>query len=66
MTDENSKKITQTIINFAANLGLETIAEFVEDKDSLELLEKMGVNYAQGYYNRQAPKRDNLNYLSSD
>jgi diguanylate cyclase (GGDEF)-like protein len=49
-SDENSRKITQTIINFALNLGLETIAEFVEDKDSLEMLEKMGVNYAQGYY----------------
>lgn len=49
-SDENSRKITQTIINFALNLGLETIAEFVEDKDSLEMLKKMGVNYAQGYY----------------
>lgn len=49
-TDENSRKITQTIINFAANLGLETIAEYVEDRDSLELLQMMGVTYAQGYY----------------
>ncbi|MDT8338923.1 MAG: EAL domain-containing protein [Sulfurimonas sp.] len=49
-TDENSRVIVKTIINFASNLGLKTIAEFVEDKDSLELLEKMGVDFIQGYY----------------
>jgi len=49
-TDENSRVITKTIINFASTLGLKTIAEFVEDKDSLEMLHKMGVDYIQGYY----------------
>ena len=49
-TDNNSRVITKTIINFASSLGLKTIAEFVEDKDSLEMLEKMGVDYVQGYY----------------
>ena len=49
-TDNNSRVITKTIINFAANLGLKTIAEFVEDKDALEMLQKMGVDYVQGYY----------------
>lgn len=49
-TDESSRVIVKTIINFASNLGLKTIAEFVEDKDSLELLEKMGVDFVQGYY----------------
>ncbi|RLC27238.1 MAG: diguanylate cyclase, partial [Deltaproteobacteria bacterium] len=49
-TNENSRVITKTIINFASSLGLKTIAEFVEDKDSLDMLEKMGVNYVQGYY----------------
>ena len=49
-TDENSKKITQTIINFAKELNMKTIAEFVEDKKSLDLLEDMGVDYIQGYY----------------
>ena len=47
--DENSRVITQTIINFAASLGLETIAEFVEDTESLEMLERMGADYIQGY-----------------
>jgi EAL domain-containing protein (putative c-di-GMP-specific phosphodiesterase class I) len=49
-TDESSRVIVKTIVNFASNLGLKTIAEFVEDRDSLELLEKMGVDFIQGYY----------------
>ncbi|MCK4874894.1 MAG: EAL domain-containing protein [Sulfurimonas sp.] len=48
--DENSRVIVKTIINFASNLGMKTIAEFVEDKKSLDLLEKMGVDFIQGYY----------------
>ncbi len=49
-SDENSKIITKTIIDFAATLGLETIAEYVEDKKSLDLLQEMGIDYVQGYY----------------
>jgi len=49
-TDENSKKVTKTIINFAHDLELKTIAEYVEDKESLELLTEMGIDYIQGYY----------------
>ena len=49
-TDDNSKKITQTIINFAKDMELKTIAEFVEDKKSLDMLEQMGADYIQGYY----------------
>ncbi|PHS57636.1 MAG: diguanylate cyclase [Sulfurimonas sp.] len=49
-TNLNSRIITQTIIDFSSKLGLKTIAEFVEDKHSLELLEKMGIDFVQGYY----------------
>ena len=50
INDEDAKKITQTIVIFAHNIGLKTIAEFVEDKESLELLEVLGVDFIQGYY----------------
>ena len=49
-TDENSRVITKTIIDFASTLGLKTIAEFVEDKNAFEMLKKMGIDYIQGYY----------------
>jgi len=49
-TDQNAKKITKTIIKFAHSLEIETIAEYVEDKKSLTILEEMGVDFIQGYY----------------
>ncbi|WP_457748686.1 EAL domain-containing protein [Sulfurimonas sp.] len=49
-TNENSKKITQTIIAFAKNIGLKTIAEYVEDEESFIILEEMDIDFIQGYY----------------
>jgi len=49
-TDTHSRIITQTIINFASDIHLKTIAEYVETQEALELLEAMGADYAQGYF----------------
>ena len=49
-SSETSRKTVQAIVSFASNVGLRTIAEYVEDKESLKLLESLGVNYIQGYY----------------
>lgn len=61
-TDENSRVITKTIIDFASTLGLKTIAEFVEDQESLEALENMGVDYIQGYYIGKPDKNLNTTF----
>ncbi len=50
LVDENSRKITQTIVTFAHSLGLKTIAEYVEDEESLKMLQEMQSDYAQGYF----------------
>jgi c-di-GMP phosphodiesterase len=47
---ESSRRIVQTIIHFASDLNLKTIAEYVEDKEAFDLLESMGVDFVQGYY----------------
>lgn len=49
-TDRNSYKITKTIVEFAKNLNLQTIAEYVENKEIFELTKELGVDYSQGYY----------------
>ncbi len=41
--------MVQSINQIAHAMGIETIAEFVEDDATLKLLTKIGVNYAQGY-----------------
>lgn len=49
-TDKNSLLITKTIVKFAQDLNLKTIAEFVENKEIFLLAKQIGVDYSQGYY----------------
>lgn len=47
---ERNRTITRAIVNLSKTLGIETIAEFVEDEEVYEIIKKCGINYAQGYY----------------
>ena len=49
-SNKNAYLITKTIIDFANSLRMKTIAEYVEDKESVDLLKEMGATYIQGYY----------------
>lgn len=49
-SDKNSYILTKNIINFANELGLETIAEYVHNDKILDIVKSLGVNYSQGYY----------------
>ncbi len=42
--------VVQAVVDIARGLGKQTIAEFVGDQESLELLKRYGVDYAQGFY----------------
>ncbi len=55
--DSNSYLITKTINEFAHNLGIKTIAEFVHCKEVFEILKELGVDEFQGYYFCE-PKED--------
>ncbi len=41
--------IVESINKIAHIVGLKTIAEFVEDLETMEILEKLGIDYAQGF-----------------
>ncbi|MGF6653140.1 diguanylate cyclase (GGDEF)-like protein [Paraburkholderia youngii] len=41
--------IVEAIIGLARNLGMQSIAEWVEDAPTLELLQSMGVDHVQGF-----------------
>jgi PAS domain S-box-containing protein len=45
-----NQHLVKGIVNLAQGLGIETVAEGVEDEDTLALLRHYGVDYAQGYY----------------
>jgi c-di-GMP phosphodiesterase len=49
-TNVNSQLVTETIVDFANKMGIETIAEFIHSESVYQMAKKMGINYSQGYY----------------
>ncbi|MCK9336692.1 MAG: bifunctional diguanylate cyclase/phosphodiesterase [Arcobacteraceae bacterium] len=49
-TDENSYKVTKTIVDFAKSLNLQTIAEYVENEEIFKITKELGIDFSQGYY----------------
>ncbi|MRJ03151.1 MAG: bifunctional diguanylate cyclase/phosphodiesterase [Epsilonproteobacteria bacterium] len=49
---ENSRaqEIVRSIAIFTENIGATTVAEFIEDEETLQLVKRLGVEYGQGYY----------------
>jgi len=43
-------RLLKRVVNVAKSLGAEVVAEGIEVKDDLPILEEMGVHYGQGYY----------------
>lgn len=48
--DRASQHVVSAVVNLAAGFGLQTVAEGVEDEETLELLKSCGVDCAQGYH----------------
>jgi predicted signal transduction protein with EAL and GGDEF domain len=62
--DRSDQKIVRTILGLAEALGLESIAEGVEDETALRLLSDWGCDYVQGYaLHRPAPYETFLAWL---
>ena len=49
-TDKNAYLITKTINDFAHNLGIKTVAEFVHCEEVFNVLKDLGIDEYQGYY----------------
>jgi diguanylate cyclase (GGDEF)-like protein len=63
-SDPNNQKIVRAILSLAKSLGLETVAEGVEDERALTLLREWGCDYGQGYgLHRPAPSHDLLHFI---
>lgn len=48
--DPLDQHIVRAMVGVARGLGKKTVAEFVEDEETVNLLREFGVNYAQGYH----------------
>ena len=51
------QSLLSSVVKFATNTGVKTIAEGIETKEELEALIKLGVNYGQGFYIHK-PKKE--------
>jgi EAL domain-containing protein (putative c-di-GMP-specific phosphodiesterase class I)/GGDEF domain-containing protein len=52
--------IVEGIVKLAQTMGIKTVAEFVENQEIYEVLERIGVDYAQGYVIHK-PSKEVLN-----
>jgi len=49
-TSSYSLSAVKSIVTFAKEQGLETIAEFIENESIFNIVKELGVDYSQGYY----------------
>jgi EAL domain-containing protein (putative c-di-GMP-specific phosphodiesterase class I) len=47
---DESKAIIKSTVDLSHNLGLCVVTEGVEDRETLDFLQEVGCDYAQGYY----------------
>ncbi len=50
INDETDQVLVRSMAEIANKLGKRTIAEFVENQETIELLKEMGINLGQGYF----------------
>lgn len=48
--DKSAEAVTKTIVTFAKELGIETVAEFVSEEEIYNKIKDLSVDYSQGYY----------------
>jgi diguanylate cyclase (GGDEF)-like protein len=67
LTDHPLRVDVEGIINSARARGLEIVAEYAENEEIVAEIEKLGVDYAQGYYfSRPEPIESLLAHTSAD
>jgi len=49
-TSDFTKKVVRAISALSESLGIKTVAEFVEDRETAEILRTEGIDYLQGYF----------------
>ncbi|WP_457560543.1 EAL domain-containing protein [Caminibacter sp.] len=50
VNDKYSQSIVKSIVEFARDNNIKTVAEFVENKEIFEKVKELGIDYSQGYY----------------
>jgi diguanylate cyclase (GGDEF)-like protein len=66
-TDRNSRSTVRAIVELAAGMSIDTVAEFVESQEIANEVRELGVDYAQGYaFGKPEPLHEVLSALGAD
>ena len=58
-SNQNTRILVEHLIHICRQLGIDSVAEGVEEREQLQILEDIGCTYAQGYlYNKPIPVPD--------
>jgi len=63
-TNLNNKRIVKSIINIIHELGMKVVTEYIEDKETYQMVVLLGADYAQGHYIEKATGIDVKNILN--
>jgi EAL domain-containing protein (putative c-di-GMP-specific phosphodiesterase class I) len=67
LSDRNSQATVRAIVELAKGLGIETVAEYVENEEIAAAIRRLGVDYAQGYaFGKPEPLGGLLESLAED
>ena len=50
LKDDMSRKMVDSMVYFANNIGIDLVAEFVCDEEIYDIVNELGIKYSQGYY----------------
>jgi len=57
--DKNAEIVAKTLVQFSKQLGIETVAEFVDSQEIFNKVKELGIDYSQGYYLAEPQKEIN-------
>lgn len=60
-TNKNSQYITESILSYTKHIKVKTVAEFVHTEEIFNEINRLGIDYAQGYFFGE-PKKDLVEY----
>lgn len=65
-SNDRTKLMFEYVVSMIKNMGMEIVAEGIEEKYQLDAIAKLGVDYIQGYYfSKPVPKNEFISFVSS-
>jgi len=64
LTDNNVKHMVKSLVLFAKDTNIKTIAEFVSSQELAEVVKDLDIDYAQGYYYSEPKSANDFNFKS--